>query len=142
MGLVTIVGEQLAKKNNEFIYLGPLSECRDCKVKTVCFNLKPFHQYKIINIRDKRHNCSVHEGSAVVVEVEEQPIRTTIDKKISKGSVTRLEPHSCDVSFCPFYDICTSRAIQKGKKYKIENIVSDVDCQKNESLVEADVIEV
>lgn len=131
MGLVTIIGEQLAEKNNEFIFFGPLNECRNCKLKTVCFNLKPFHQYKIIDVRDKRHNCNVHEGSAVVVEVEEQPITTTVDKKISKGSIAQLEPRLCSQSFCDFYDPCTSPAIQKGKKYKIETIISDIDCKEN-----------
>lgn len=141
MNVVTIIGEQLAKKDTEFVYLGPLNECRNCKVKTACFNLKPYHTYKIINIRDKKHGCNVHEGPGVVVEVEEQPIRTTIDKKLSKGSITQLEPHICDHVFCYHYDICTIQAIQKGKKYRIENIFDDVSCAKNESFVESDVIE-
>ena len=141
MGLVTIVGDLLAKKEVEFIYLGPLDECKKCKVKTACFNLKPYHTYKIINIREKKHGCSVHEGPGVVVEVEEQPIRTTIDKKLSKGSITQLEPKTCDNLFCSYHENCTTPAVQKGRKYKIDTILDDVDCDKGESLVQADVIE-
>jgi len=141
MRLVTIIGEQLAEKNNEFVYLGPLNECRNCKVKTVCFNLKAFHRYKIIDVREKRHSCTVHEGPAVVIEVEELPIETTVDKKISKGSITQLEPRLCKRTFCELYDCCTTQAIQKGKKYKIETILSDVDCKEQFPLNLAQVTE-
>ena len=71
MPLVTLIGEKLAKKDEEFIYIGPNNECRNCKLKTVCFNLKPGRKYRITNIRDKRHNCNVHEGTAAVVEVQD-----------------------------------------------------------------------
>jgi len=71
MPLVTLIGEKLAKENDEFIYLGPQNDCKNCKLKTVCFNLKQGSQYKIIKVRDKRHNCNVHEGNAAVVEVQE-----------------------------------------------------------------------
>ena len=37
MPLVTLIGEKLAKKDFEFIYLGPINDCRNCKLKTVCF---------------------------------------------------------------------------------------------------------
>jgi uncharacterized protein (UPF0179 family) len=142
MGLVTLIGEQLAEKNTEFIFLEPHSDCSNCKLKTVCFNLKPYHRYKIIDVRDKRHNCTVHEGSAVVIEVEELPTITTVDKKIPPGSITQLEPRLCNQYSCEFFDQCTSKAIQKGKKYKINVIVQNVECLTQHSLHLAEVIEV
>ena len=71
MALVTLIGERLADKDKEFIYIGPNNECKNCKLKTVCFNLKPGKKYKITKIRDKRHNCNIHAGNAIVVEVQE-----------------------------------------------------------------------
>ena len=68
MTLVTLVGERLANEDEEFVYLGPNNECKNCKLKTVCFNLKPGRQYKITNVREKQHNCNVHEGNVVVVQ--------------------------------------------------------------------------
>ena len=56
MVLVTLVGERLANEDEEFVYLGPNNECKNCKLKTVCFNLKPGRQYKIIKVREKQHN--------------------------------------------------------------------------------------
>lgn len=73
MPFVTIVGEKLAKEGSKFVYLGPNNKCRNCKIKTVCFNLKTGKEYKITKIRDKKHNCKIHDGSAVVVEVQEMP---------------------------------------------------------------------
>ena len=71
MPLVTLIGEKLAKENGEFIYLGPQNDCKNCKLKTVCFNLKQGGYYKITKVRDKKHSCNVHEGCAAVVEVQE-----------------------------------------------------------------------
>jgi uncharacterized protein (UPF0179 family) len=90
MPLVTLIGEKLAKNEAEFIYIGPNNECRNCKLKTVCFNLKIGRKYKITNIRDKRHNCNVHEGTVAVVEVQEMPIITAIEKKYSEGSKIKI----------------------------------------------------
>jgi uncharacterized protein (UPF0179 family) len=83
MPLVTLIGEKLAKENDEFIYLGPQNDCKNCKLKTVCFNLKTGGRYKITKVRDKRHSCSLHEGNAAVVEVQEISVLKDTDKKTS-----------------------------------------------------------
>ena len=73
MPLVTLIGEKLANEGDKFIYLGPNNGCARCKLKTVCFNLKPGSHYNIVKVRDKRHNCNVHDESVIVVEVRELP---------------------------------------------------------------------
>jgi uncharacterized protein (UPF0179 family) len=78
MPLVTLIGEKLANEGAEFLYLGPNNGCRNCKLKTVCFNLKTGKKYKITKIRDKRHNCNIHDENVQVVEVQEL---TTIKKQ-------------------------------------------------------------
>ena len=70
MPLVTLIGEKLAVENKEFIFLGPQSDCKNCKLKTVCFNLKQGGRYQILKVREKRHSCNVHEGCVAVVEVK------------------------------------------------------------------------
>ncbi|UCB58450.1 MAG: UPF0179 family protein [Thermoplasmatales archaeon] len=71
MPFVTLIGEKLAIEGDEFKYLGTNNGCRKCKLKTVCFNLKPGSTYKITKIRDKQHKCNVHDGNVVAVEVQE-----------------------------------------------------------------------
>jgi uncharacterized protein (UPF0179 family) len=134
MTTITIIGEKLAKKDEGFFFIGPQNDCKNCKLKNICFNLKQFYQYKITNIRDKRHSCSVHDGDAIVVEVEEQPIETSIDKKYTKSSVITYEENDCDAQLCVYYDICTNKALKTGKKYVITDILDVIPCPKGESI--------
>jgi hypothetical protein len=129
MTQVTLIGEKLAEKDKEFIYLGPNNECRNCKLKTVCFNLKPNRYYRITKVRDKRHNCNVFENGAVVVEVQEMPIVAVIDKKLSIGTKTSLEQKNCKSIGCSYYSLCNNKLLQKDKKYKIAKIFNkNINC--------------
>ena len=133
MALVTLIGEKIAKKGLEFTYIGPQNDCKNCKLKTVCFNLKKGRKYKIKKVRNKKHNCNVHEKKVSVIEVEELPIITTIDKKISKGASINIENKECDNIGCEYYPICNIN-IQKDKKYTVKDIIDDVDCPIGYSL--------
>jgi len=134
MTSITIIGEELAKKGEEFIFIGPQNDCKNCKLKNICFNLKPYHRYKIIKVRDKRHSCTIHKGDAIVVEVEEQPIRTAIDKKYTKGSAITIDQKECDEKLCQYYDLCTNKALKIGKKYTISKILEPITCPKGDSI--------
>ena len=134
MTSITIVGEKLAKKDEEFIFIGPQSDCKNCKLKNICFNLRQYHVYKITNVRDKRHSCTIHDGDAIVVEVEEQPLQAAIDKKYSEGSTITLEENDCEEKLCPYYDLCTNTALEPGKKYTISAIFETISCPKKESI--------
>ena len=140
MSFVTLIGEKLAKKNNEFVYLGPNNECRNCKLKTVCFNLKSGRKYKIINIRNKRHNCNVHEGTTAVVEVQELPILTAIDKELSKGSKIKNETTKCESIGCIFHKLCNVK-LQKDKSYIITKIFENIECPLGYNLQKVELIE-
>jgi uncharacterized protein (UPF0179 family) len=133
MPLVTLIGENLAKKDIEFTYIGPNNECKNCKLKTVCFNLKKGRSYKITNIRDKKHNCNIHEGTAVVVEVQELPIITCIKNKISEGDKIKIEKDECDNIGCKYYELCNID-IQKDKEYSVIKIIEKIKCPKGSEL--------
>ena len=140
MPLVTLIGEKLAKKEEEFTYLGPNNECKNCKLKTVCFNLKPSRTYRITNVRDKRHNCNVHEGTAVVVEVQEMPLFLAINKKLSEGDESKIENKECKSIGCVNYELCRV-VLQKEKKYKIIKIYESIDCPHGYELQKAELSE-
>jgi uncharacterized protein (UPF0179 family) len=140
MPLVTLIGEKLAEEETEFIYLGPNNECRNCKLKTVCFNLKPGRKYKITSVRDKRHNCNVHEGNAAVVEVKEMPIITAIDKKLSEGSKIKFNNKECKNIGCVNYELC-SVILQKDKNYKIIKTYESIECPIGYDLQKAELSE-
>jgi uncharacterized protein (UPF0179 family) len=142
MAQVTLIGEKLAEKDKEFIYLGPINECRNCKLKTVCFNLKPNRHYKIIKVRDKKHDCNVFEDCAVVVEVQELPIITTLDKKLSIGSKTLIDKKDCKSIGCQNYYLCNNLSLKKDKKYKITKIFGkSIDCPMGYNLQKVELKE-
>jgi len=141
MPLVTLIGEKLAKKENEFTYIGPNNECRNCKLKTVCFNLKIGRKYIITNVRDKRHNCNVHEGTAAVVEVKEMPIIVAIDKKNTEGSETKIKDINCQSIGCENYDLCNF-ILQKDRKYKVVKIFESIKCPNGLDLQKAELSEI
>jgi uncharacterized protein len=140
MPLVTLIGEKLAKKDFEFVYIGPNNECRNCKLKTVCFNLKPGRKYKITNIRDKRHSCNVHEGTAAVVEVIEMPLITSIDKEVKEGASTKIKQKDCRSIGCENFEICNI-STNKDKSYKIVKIIDDINCPLGYTLKKAEISE-
>ncbi|MBD3263343.1 hypothetical protein GF374_03110 [Candidatus Woesearchaeota archaeon] len=139
MALVTLIGEKLAIEGEEFIYLGPNSECKNCRLKTVCFNLKPGRKYKIEKLREKQHDCNVHEGKVVVVEVSEMPISTAIDKNLPQGTTTKVEKNDCGNIGCNNYEICTNIALQKNKTYKIKKVYGKINCPKGYNLYKVDL---
>jgi len=140
MPLVTLIGEKIAKEGTEFIYIGPINECRNCKLKTVCFNLKTGRRYKITSLREKKHNCSVHEGSAAVVEVQEMPIISTVDKKYSEGENIKFNSERCKSIGCTNYSLCKV-GLNKDKKYKIVKIYEKVECPMGYELNRAELVE-
>ena len=140
MPLVTLIGEKLAKNEAEFIYIGPNNECRNCKLKTVCFNLKIGRRYKITNIRDKRHNCNIHEGTVAVVEVQEIPIFTAIEKNIKEGTKTKIINRDCKSIGCRYYEFCNI-PLNKDKTFLVKKVIEDIDCPIGYDLQKVEVLE-
>ncbi len=139
MAIVTLIGEKLSIKDLEFTYLGPNNDCRNCQLKNVCFNLKIGRKYKITNVRDKKHVCNVHEGAVKVVEVEELPIKATINKNLSKGTKTKATKKECKSIGCDFHNICTNIAIQKDKTYEIKKTNGKIPCPNDYELYEVEL---
>jgi len=141
MVLVTLIGEDLAVEGGEFTYLGSSNECRNCQLKTVCFNLKPGRRYRIVKPREKQHDCNIHEGKVVVVEVEELPLQTTIEKKLPEGSSTKIKKKECKNIGCDYFEMCTNMGLQPEKSYTIKTVYEKVNCPKGSELYRVDVID-
>lgn len=139
MVIVTLVGEDLAVEGGEFTYVGANTECRNCQLKTVCFNLKPGRTYKITKLRDKRHNCAIHDGQVVVVEVEEQPLAGMVDREVPEGVSLALKKNSCRQLSCPNIEVCNNPAIQPERSYTVQKVHGKVDCPKGSTLYRIDV---
>lgn len=139
MALVTLIGELLAKEGEEFVYRGPNNECRNCRLKTVCFNLQQGRQYKITKVRDKQHNCNLHEGNVVVVEVSILPIVASIDKKLSEGDETKVNRKECKNIGCNYFDLCENSAVQNDKTYTVKKTYEKIECPEGHELYKVEL---
>lgn len=136
MVLITLIGEAQAKTGNRFYYLGPLTECKDCRLKGVCFNLEPGHLYEITALRDTQHDCELHESKARVVEVMKVPVPVAIQgKKAIDGSMITFEAVKCDNIGCENYIMCHPAGIKDGMKMSISDVIGDIECQIGEKMV-------
>ena len=132
MVLVTVVGEAQCRVGFEFVFGGPNAECRDCKVKNVCFHLEENRRYKVVNIREVHHECKLHEGGVRVVEVERIPTRAAIPARSAiEGATLTYEASNCGWVGCPNYASCHPRGAAMGMKLRVLSVEEpDVDCPK------------
>ena len=144
MANVTLIGEKQAKKGNIFIYRGPLSECRDCKVKTVCFNLEEGRKYKIKEIRAMHHKCRIHEGGVRAVEYEIIPIEYAIneDEAVEKTKITITEQELCNNRGCESFKKCFPLGLRVGSQYEIQTVKNNISCQLGKKMKEVVLVDV
>ncbi|MCK5038798.1 MAG: UPF0179 family protein [Thermoplasmata archaeon] len=134
--MLTVVGTSLAKKGQEIIFLGPLSECKVCKVKNICFHLEKGSHYKVIGVRDVMHDCNVHEEGVKVVEIEKLPFKAIMDKKKAiDGSTIAFESPSCIERGCEHYLLCNPPGLGSKQKVKILSVGGKAECAAGMSRV-------
>lgn len=140
MVIVTLVGELQAREGMEFVYMGPLTECKECRLKAVCFNLDPGSTYRITAVRDVHHECRVHEEGVHVVEVEKIPMRCTVPSKYAiEGSVITFTNSRCDDVGCEHYRLCNPPGPVKNTKRRVLSVHGDVSCPRGQSLKEVEL---
>lgn len=136
MVLITLVGETQAHIGDRFYYLGPQTDCKECKLKGVCFNLEVGRQYEITKLRDTHHECELHEGGVRVVEVEKKPTLACVSKKLAiDGSVITFESSDCARLGCEHWSHCHPTGIRNGEKLAVTDIVEKVECPNDLELV-------
>ena len=141
MVLLTVVGERLAEPGYAFVYMGPLAECKECKVKNVCFGLVKGKRYRVVSPREVKHACKVHEGGVQVVEVEEIPFVTCVpDKGLVEGSAITLSMSDCGRVGCAHYWLCVPLGIEKGARFQVLALGEKVECGAKESRRKAKVL--
>jgi len=134
--MITVIGERQAKVDGRFIYLGPLTECKECKLKGVCFNLDAGALYRIVEVRDVKHECKVHEDGVRVIKVEKEKMEGVVGKKGAlEGTTITYEVIKCDRLGCGHYRLCHPLGVDKGHKARIKKIVGDMECAEGKKLV-------
>ncbi len=136
MVLVTLIGESQAHIGNRFYYLGPITSCKECRLKGVCFNLELGSLYEVTALRDTMHDCLEYESGARVVEVEKIPAIAAVAKKQAiDGSMITFQSGKCENYGCEYWFKCHPVGIKDGQKLSITEIIEDIDSPCEESLV-------
>ena len=140
MVLITLIGKKQATPGSRFIYLGPLGECKDCRLKGVCLNLEKGTLSAVTGQRPVGHDCPVHEDGVQVVEVEKRPQMLTVPLKVAlEGSTITYEEPKCDDLGCANHRNCHPVGMRQGCKITITSLEGDVDCPQGLRLVFAKV---
>ncbi len=106
--MITLIGKDLAKEGQEFVFLGPADECENCRFKSSCIgNLELNRKYVVTGIKENEQNCPIHSGGKVIpVEVDRAKIDIlTTSKNIFEGSTFTFNAPDCDEN-CEFLDLC------------------------------------
>ncbi len=141
MALITLVGEPTAKVGAEFYFMGPLTDCKDCRLKGVCFNLEAGSRYRVTEVRGQRHECMESESEVVAVVVEKVPEPFAVTKNGAMEGVTlTYSERVCDEIACPNYNRCHIPGKVDGQKYTVVKLGEDIECPLGEKLVQADII--
>jgi hypothetical protein len=116
--MITLIGKDLAKKGQEFVFLGPADECEACRFKSSCVgNLEENRKYVVVDVKDNEQNCPIHsEGKVIPVEVDRAKIDLlTTSKSIFEGSTFTYNAPECDEK-CDFHDLCFPEGLEENDK--------------------------
>jgi uncharacterized protein (UPF0179 family) len=116
--VITLIGKDLAKEGQEFIFLGPANECENCRFKSSCVgNLELNRKYVVVDVKENEQKCPVHaEGIVIPVEVERASIDLlTTSKSIFEGSTFTYNAPNCDEN-CDFHDLCSPDGLIENDK--------------------------
>lgn len=136
MVLITLIGESQAKPGKRFYFMGPQTDCKECRLRAVCFNLEQGSQYEVVALRDQKHECMATEDTVRAVEVEKVPIAGAVPKKIAiDGSMVTFSAPQCEQLGCENYMRCHPVGIEKEKKFSIVGIDGDAECPIGSDIV-------
>lgn len=139
--IITLIGTKLAKVGNEFIFRGAAKECEACRLGKTCLGLNIGSRYRIINLRNGKHECFLHDSGVCAVEVIELPTTVAIEsRKAIKGSKIVYEPLPCNLVNCENYVVCRPSALEHGDRIMIIEAEGEIKkCRKGYSLKVAEV---
>lgn len=136
--MITLVGEDIAKKGLSFLFYGMGEECKRCRLRIACIDaLEKGRMYTIKDVKDTEHKCFLHNyGKVKVVDVEKAEIDCFIDsKKVFEGSTIQFESQNCPET-CVFYKNCNPEGLFSGDSCKIvKNVAKHTEkCSEGKNL--------
>lgn len=138
--IVTLVGASQARIGYRFVHLGPSKLCRACKLSHVCIEaLEPGRIYEVVAVRKVRHDCPLHEGGVVAVDVVEAPVEVAVPLRVAvEGLTISYRLLKCDVKDCSLAEFCKPKWLRTGDKCRVVEVLeTGLPCPRGLSLVKA-----
>ncbi|RLF20636.1 MAG: hypothetical protein DRM97_07555 [Thermoprotei archaeon] len=132
---ITAIPNVTAKVGFKFSFYGLPPECKGCRLYNLCSRLRKGCTYEVIEVRNIKHPCRIHD-LVRVVKVVMHPIKGLVSSSIAvEGMVITYEGISCEVLECPYYDLCSPLGLLRGEKIKIIKVLDEsVRCPKGKTL--------
>ena len=133
---ITLIGTTLARPGLEFVYQGALVACAHCKVKKACNTLRVGRKYRILSVRNTRHDCHVHLNGVSAVECVESPVVALIGADMAIVNSRILFECTCTRTECKAYDLCRPDGIVEGDRYLVHEVLGNppAPCEKARAL--------
>ena len=127
MTTVTLIGDRLAEKGQEFVYGGEAGGCEGCPYRSQCLNLTEGRRYRVTAIRENAQllDCAMHDNGVRAVEVEPAPVRANVASRGAyAGSKAELEG-SCPYTECPSHEFCVPDGADFETEYRIAEVIGE-----------------
>ncbi len=118
MAELTLVPAGLARTGYRFTFMGDADDeaCHGCPVRQVCFRLEAGRRYEVVEVRDVRHPCGLHDEDKVAVcKVEPVAFTSTVETKSLRGTAVTWKPIPCGFPECPNNPICHPTGLPSGR---------------------------
>lgn len=128
---LTLLPAAMAKRGAGFTFTGDPGDeaCEGCPVRSLCFRLEPGYRYRVVEVRNKTHQCRLHDGDQVqVCTVEEAPMTSTVEARRLRGTAVHWDPIPCGFPECPNNPLCHPVGVPAGKRFQVEAEEGPVAC--------------
>ena len=135
--MITLIGLEMAKKGNSFIFQGPAKECEDCRFKATCVDsLEEGRKYIIKDIKESELKCKLTDSIIIPVEVSLADIEMYFDShKVFEGSNFIYTKKDCEFKECENYNKCFPEGLHEGDKVTIAKDLREItNCKDKKSL--------
>ncbi|MDO8056901.1 MAG: UPF0179 family protein, partial [Candidatus Hermodarchaeota archaeon] len=98
--------------------------------------------YTVISVREREHDCPIHEGGVQLVEVEETGQQITLPThQLFEGAVFTVHVYPCNEWECEYHAACNPVGIRDSDRCRVEKVHkrANLKCVKDRKLGLADV---
>ncbi|MHC1605445.1 MAG: UPF0179 family protein [Candidatus Methanofastidiosia archaeon] len=127
--MLTLIGENMAKKGMKFVFEKADDICNTCKLRFTCtLNLEKGRVYEIVDVKKIKHFCPKEDNYLVLVEIVEPLLEVAIEsRKAIEGMIVEyIIP--CNKRRCKNWGICVPIGLDSGNKIIVKKVRGAMEC--------------